>query len=127
MLQGSEVVIAGRVMGTVIGTRKIEVTATGKVAGTLATRDLITHDASLIDGQINILNPDNTISTTSTGPNRATSPNAASARLGETAACRTPAHTNPNDEPGSGPPAASGANDPPARAAPAPSTASLAT
>jgi len=68
VLQGSEVVIAGRVMGTVIGTRKIEVTATGKVAGTLATRDLVAHDASLIDGQINILNPDNTISTSTTGP-----------------------------------------------------------
>jgi len=31
-------------------------------------RDLVAHDASLIDGQINILNPDNTISTTTTGP-----------------------------------------------------------
>ena len=37
-LQGSEVVIAGRVMGTVIGTDRVEITATGKVAGTIATR-----------------------------------------------------------------------------------------
>ena len=36
-LQGSEVVIAGPVMGTVIGTQRVEITATGKVAGTIAT------------------------------------------------------------------------------------------
>ena len=64
VLQGAEVVIAGRVMGTVIGTDRVEVTATGKVAGTIATRQLQTHDQSLIDGEINILNADNSISTT---------------------------------------------------------------
>ncbi len=68
-----------------------------------------------------------TASATSTGPNRATSPNALTAKPGETRASFTPAHTNPNGEPGSGSPAASGANDPPARPAPATSTASLAT
>lgn len=67
-LQGSEVVVAGRVMGTVIGTQRVEVTATGKVAGTIATRNLVTHENALVDGQINILNPDNTISTVTTGP-----------------------------------------------------------
>ncbi len=63
VLQGSEVVIAGRVMGTVIGTERVEVTATGKVAGTIATRTLQSHTLALIDGEINILNPDNTVST----------------------------------------------------------------
>ena len=62
-LQGSEVVIAGRVMGTVIGTQRVEITATGKVAGTIATRRCKAHVSALIDGQINILNPDNTVST----------------------------------------------------------------
>ena len=62
-LQGSEIVIAGLVLGTVIGTQRVEVTSTGKVAGTVATRHLQVHDAALIDGQINILNADNTIST----------------------------------------------------------------
>lgn len=62
-LQGSEVVIAGRVMGTVIGTERVEITATGKVAGTIATRTLQAHVSALVDGQINILNPDNTVST----------------------------------------------------------------
>ena len=66
ILQGAEVVVAGRVMGTVIGTQRVEVTATGKVAGTIATRNLTAHEAALIDGQINILNPDNTISTMTT-------------------------------------------------------------
>ncbi len=64
ILQGTDVVIAGRVMGTVIGTRKVEITATGKVAGTIATRDLKTHEAAVIDGEINILHADNSISTT---------------------------------------------------------------
>jgi hypothetical protein len=68
ILQGSEVVFAGRVMGTVIGTQRVEVTGTGKVAGTIATRNLATHENALIDGQVNILNPDNTISTMTTGP-----------------------------------------------------------
>ena len=63
ILQGTEVVIAGRVMGTVIGTRRVEITATGKVAGTIATRELKADHAAVVDGQINILNPDNTIST----------------------------------------------------------------
>jgi len=68
VLQGSEVVVAGRVMGTIIGTQRVEITATGKVAGTIATRDLAADDHALIDGQINILNPDNTISTFPTSP-----------------------------------------------------------
>jgi hypothetical protein len=67
-LQGAEIVVAGRVMGTVIGTQRVEVTATGKVAGTIATRTLAAHEAALIDGQINILHPDNTITTHTTGP-----------------------------------------------------------
>ena len=41
VLQGSELVIAGRVMGTLIGTQRVEVTGTGKVAGTVATRKLV--------------------------------------------------------------------------------------
>ena len=61
-LQGSEIVIAGRVMGTVIGTRHVSVTSTGKVAGTIATRHLAADDHSLIDGEIHILNEDGTIS-----------------------------------------------------------------
>ncbi len=65
-LQGAEVVIAGRVMGTVIGTQRVEVTATGKVAGIIATRNLQAHGSALIDGQINILNADNSISTHAT-------------------------------------------------------------
>jgi hypothetical protein len=68
ILQGSEVTVAGRVMGTVIGTQRVEVTATGKVAGTIATRNLVTHDAALIDGQVNILHADNSISTHTTTP-----------------------------------------------------------
>jgi cytoskeletal protein CcmA (bactofilin family) len=63
-LQGAEVVIAGRVMGTVIGTDRVEVTGTGKVAGTIATRALRTHPHALIDGEVSILNADNTVSTT---------------------------------------------------------------
>ena len=62
-LQGSEVVIAGRVMGMVIGTERVEITATGKVAGTIATRTLQSHVGALVEGQINILNPDNSVST----------------------------------------------------------------
>ncbi len=61
------------------------------------------------------------------GSNRATSPNADNANDGDTDPSRTPAHTNPNGEPGSGSAAASGANDPPARPTSATSTASLAT
>ena len=64
ILQGADVVIAGRVMGTVIGMMRVEVTATGKVPGTIATRKLAAHEQALIDGEINILNPDNSISTT---------------------------------------------------------------
>lgn len=67
VLQGSELVIAGRVMGTLIGTRRVEVTATGKVAGTIATRDLAADEKALIDGEIHLLNPDGSISTMSTG------------------------------------------------------------
>jgi cytoskeletal protein CcmA (bactofilin family) len=63
ILQGTEIVIAGRVMGTVIGTQRVEVTSTGKVAGTIATRNLRADDLALIDGEINILNPDNSVST----------------------------------------------------------------
>ena len=63
VLQGSEIVIAGRVMGTVIGTDRVEVTGTGKVAGSIATRSLRAHPQSLIDGQVSILNADNTVST----------------------------------------------------------------
>jgi hypothetical protein len=63
VLQASEIVIAGRVMGTVIGTQRVEVTATGKVAGTVATRNLQQHPGGLIDGAVHILNSDNSIST----------------------------------------------------------------
>jgi len=70
ILQGSEVVIAGRVMGTVIGTRRVQVTSTGKVAGTIASRDLVADEHALIDGEINILNPDGSISTVTTGANQ---------------------------------------------------------
>jgi cytoskeletal protein CcmA (bactofilin family) len=55
LLQGSEIVIAGRVMGTVIGTESVEVTSTGKVAGTIATRNLKAHPQGLIEGQVNML------------------------------------------------------------------------
>lgn len=65
VLLGTEVVIAGRVMGTVIGTQRVEITATGKVAGTIATRALATDPASVVHGEIKILNPDNTVSTSS--------------------------------------------------------------
>jgi hypothetical protein len=54
-LQGAEVVIAGRVMGTVIGTERVQVTGTGKVAGTIATRVLTAHAQALIDGEVRIL------------------------------------------------------------------------
>ena len=64
ILQASEVVIAGRVLGTVIGTRRVEVTSTGKVAGTVATRDLDRHDGALIDGAVHLLHADNSITTT---------------------------------------------------------------
>jgi cytoskeletal protein CcmA (bactofilin family) len=57
-------------MGTIIGTQRVEVTATGKVAGTIATRHLATDDRALIDGQINILNADGTISSMATGADR---------------------------------------------------------
>jgi hypothetical protein len=67
MLQGSEVVIAGRVMGTVIGTSRVQVTSTGKVAGTIASRDLVADQHALIDGQVSILNADGSISTTTLG------------------------------------------------------------
>jgi ribosomal protein S27E len=71
MLQGSELVIAGRVMGTLIGTRRVEVTATGKVAGTVATRDLVVSPQSVVDGEIHILNADGSITTMATGADHA--------------------------------------------------------
>ena len=55
MLQGSEIVIAGRVMGTVIGTESVEVTSTGKVAGTIATRVIKSHPDALIEGQVKMI------------------------------------------------------------------------
>lgn len=71
ILQGAEVVVAGRVMGTIIGTQRVEVTSTGKVAGTIATRHLAADDRAVVDGQINILHPDGTISSVATGADRA--------------------------------------------------------
>lgn len=71
VLQGSELVIAGRVMGTLIGTRRVEVTSTGKVAGTVATRDLVVDPHSVVDGEIHILNADGSISTMTTGADHA--------------------------------------------------------
>jgi hypothetical protein len=71
ILQGSEVVIAGRVMGTVIGTQRVQVTGTGKVAGTIASRNLVADERALIDGQVNILNADGSISTMTTGADHA--------------------------------------------------------
>jgi cytoskeletal protein CcmA (bactofilin family) len=71
MLQGSELVIAGRVMGTLIGTRRVEVTATGKIAGTVATRDLVVSPQSVVDGEIHILNKDGSITTMATGADHA--------------------------------------------------------
>jgi hypothetical protein len=56
LLQGSEIVIAGRVMGTVIGTESVEVTSTGKVAGTIATRAIKAHPDALIEGQVSMIN-----------------------------------------------------------------------
>ncbi|MCL2648496.1 MAG: polymer-forming cytoskeletal protein, partial [Phycisphaerales bacterium] len=70
-LQATEIIIAGRVMGTVIGTQRVHVTATGKVAGTIASRDLQADPAALIDGEVNILHPDGSISTMTTGADRA--------------------------------------------------------
>ena len=66
-LQAATILIAGRVMGTVIGTQRVEVARTGKIAGTIATRQLLADDQALIDGQINILNPDGSITTLATG------------------------------------------------------------
>ncbi len=63
VLQASHVVVAGRVMGTVIGTRVIEVTNTGKIAGTVATRDLIASESCIIEGEINLLQEDGSIKT----------------------------------------------------------------
>jgi cytoskeletal protein CcmA (bactofilin family) len=51
----------------VIGTRVVEVTSTGKVAGTVATRELKADAQALIDGEINILNVDGTVTTLTTG------------------------------------------------------------
>jgi len=67
-LQASTIIIAGRVMGTVIATRCVQIAATGKVAGTIATRSLEAHAQSVIDGQVNILNVDGSITTHGTGP-----------------------------------------------------------
>jgi cytoskeletal protein CcmA (bactofilin family) len=69
VLQASHIIVAGRVMGTVVGTQRVEVTSTGKVAGTIATRDLVCDPHALIDGQINILNVDGTVQTLATGQN----------------------------------------------------------
>ncbi len=66
-LQASQIVIAGRVMGTIIGTQSVELTETGKVAGTIATRHLVVSDHALVDGQINILNADGSVTTMATG------------------------------------------------------------
>jgi cytoskeletal protein CcmA (bactofilin family) len=66
-LQANTIIVAGRVMGTVVGTQKVQVTATGKVAGTIATRELTCDPAALVDGQINILNEDGSITTLATG------------------------------------------------------------
>jgi hypothetical protein len=66
VLQGSEIVIAGRVMGTVIGTERVQVTSTGKVAGSIATRTLAADPHALIDGEVSILNADNTVSISAT-------------------------------------------------------------
>ena len=71
VLQGSEIVVAGRVMGTLIGTRRVEVTSTGKVAGTIATRDLVAHSQGLIDGEIHILNVDGSVTRMTTGADHA--------------------------------------------------------
>lgn len=65
VLQAATVVVAGRVLGTIIGTRFVEVTATGKVAGTIATRDLKADELAIIDGEINLLNADGSVTTTS--------------------------------------------------------------
>jgi cytoskeletal protein CcmA (bactofilin family) len=67
VLQAVSVVVAGRVMGTIIGTRSVEVTATGKVAGTIATRDLKTDQSALIDGEVNLLNADGSVTRLATG------------------------------------------------------------
>lgn len=66
-LQASHIVVAGRVMGTIIGTQSVELTETGKVAGTIASRKLVASDRALIDGEINILNADGSITTLTTG------------------------------------------------------------
>ena len=66
-LQATEITIAGRVMGTVIGTQRVHITATGKVAGTIASRDLQADPKALIDGEVNILNPNGSISSVTTG------------------------------------------------------------
>jgi len=68
-LQAGTIVIAGRVMGTIVGTRRVEITATGKVAGTIATRDFACHDQAVIDGQVNILHEDGQVTTMATGAN----------------------------------------------------------
>ncbi len=67
MLQASQIVVAGRVMGTIVGTQSVELTETGKVAGTIATRRLVANDRALIDGAVNILNADGSVTTMATG------------------------------------------------------------
>jgi cytoskeletal protein CcmA (bactofilin family) len=71
-LQASTIIIAGRVMGTIIGTQAVEITSTGKVAGTIATRHLRADQTAVVDGQVNILNPDGTVTTTNTTPDHHT-------------------------------------------------------
>ncbi len=66
-MQAYSVVVAGRVMGTIIGTHSVEITATGKVAGTIATRDLRSHEQAIVDGEINILHEDGSVTTTAAG------------------------------------------------------------
>jgi len=65
-LQASRIVVAGRVMGTIIGTQSVELTETGKVAGSIATRHLTASERALIDGEVSILHADGTITTTAT-------------------------------------------------------------
>ena len=67
VLQATSIVVAGRVMGTVLGTRSVEVTATGKVAGTIATRELRASPQAVIDGEVAILHADGTVTRQAAG------------------------------------------------------------
>jgi len=70
ILQATEIIIAGRVMGTVIGTQRVQVTSTGKVAGTIASRDLQADPQAIIDGEVNILHANGHVSRMTTGTDR---------------------------------------------------------